>query len=147
MAGQDSPAPFAVYSHLAWHGAVPFCSTTTFTGKTGNARERVLGVHTGPGIVLERYLDVTGFLPAELGNPEGRVGVAIALDAVASKTGISDLLTGLGVSLGHGRLCEQGCCEQQRCRVGYDLHVRNHLVYRQFPCPCNSQGRRVRALW
>lgn len=55
-------------------------------------------------IALQGDLQVAGFLATQLGDAVGRVGVAVTLDAVTSKTGVSEFLTRSSIALGNSGL-------------------------------------------
>ncbi len=80
-------------------------------------------------VTAQGNLEVAGLLAAELGPSVRRVGIAVAVYAVSTQEGVSQLVAGLDVAfLGGGMRGENN--GKQDCRgAGYDLHVRNHLVF------------------
>jgi hypothetical protein len=91
-------------------------------------------------IALQGDLKVSRFLAAELRDTVRRVGIAVALDAMASKTGISDFFACCGIALSEGRLGKKCGCEKQHRGTNDDLHVRNHLIFRLFQTPARDRA-------
>jgi len=84
-------------------------------------------------------LNVSRLLATELRDAVGRVGVAIAVDAVASKAGVSEFFASRSITFGVCGLCETGHCEKQRRGASCDFHVRNHLVFPLFQTPARAE--------
>src|SRR5210317_2263257 len=113
---------------------------TTDTGEIGRdicdllvGQARCLGLHCrvlarSGTVALKGNLEVPGFLATEFRHAVRGVGITVAFDAVAPKTGVCEVVAGRGIAFSVRGLREW-CHRQEQCRDNsYDLHVRNHLV-------------------
>ncbi len=101
-------------------------------GKTGRLRahSRVCAI-TIP-IAPQRNDQVARLLAAELGHTIRRIGIAIALYAMAAQTCVSQDLTALSIAFGAGALRKDGTDKNQRCANRYDFVFANHLIILRF---------------
>ncbi len=101
-------------------------------GKAGRLRDHGWVLTRTVAITPQRNDQIAGLLAAELGDAIRRIGIAIALYAMAAQAGVSQSLATLHIAFGTGALREDCADKSQCCESPYDIEFANHLIILRF---------------